>query len=193
MMMIESPWPALQSHHIPLTTSSPVACCTNGFVICLILNAIFTISHPLCSVLSSYLVCGRCRSPPSATRGVLTFSFQPQRRVESWVLHMNYACPDARELSNTSAIIIETIEKTIPAGSIIRQQGRKPDPGSPPGPRPPKHHTHGGTFPQMSWPCMGLAWAPVGAGVGPCVGPVWDPVWGRCGTLCGAEIGRAHV
>lgn len=35
---------------------------------------------------------------------------------------MNYACLDARVLSNTSAIIIETIEKTIPDGSIIRQQ-----------------------------------------------------------------------
>ena len=42
--------------------------------------------------------------------------------MESRVLHMNYACLDARVLSNTSAIIIETIEKTIPDGSIIRQQ-----------------------------------------------------------------------
>lgn len=42
--------------------------------------------------------------------------------MESRVSHMNYACPDARVLSNTSAIIIETIEKTIPDGSIIRQQ-----------------------------------------------------------------------
>lgn len=36
---------------------------------------------------------------------------------------MNYACLDARVLSNTSAIIIETIEKTMPDGSIIRQPG----------------------------------------------------------------------
>lgn len=33
---------------------------------------------------------------------------------------MNYASVDARVLSNTSAIIIETIEKTMPDGSIIR-------------------------------------------------------------------------
>lgn len=38
------------------------------------------------------------------------------------MLHMNYACLDARVLSNTSAIIIETIEKTMPDGSIIRQR-----------------------------------------------------------------------
>lgn len=42
--------------------------------------------------------------------------------MESRVLHMNYACLDARVLSNTSAIIIETIEKTMPDGSIIRQR-----------------------------------------------------------------------
>ena len=53
---------------------------------------------------------------------VLTFSSNPPLWVESRVLHMNYACLDARVLSNTSAIIIETIEKTIPDGSIIRQQ-----------------------------------------------------------------------
>lgn len=53
---------------------------------------------------------------------VLTFSSNSQLWVESRVLHMNYACLDARVLSNTSAIIIETIEKTIPDGSIIRQQ-----------------------------------------------------------------------
>lgn len=33
---------------------------------------------------------------------------------------MNYASLDARVLSDTSAIIIETIEKTMPDGSIIR-------------------------------------------------------------------------
>lgn len=38
------------------------------------------------------------------------------------MLRMNYACLDARVLSNTSAIIIETIEKTKPDGSIIRQR-----------------------------------------------------------------------
>lgn len=40
--------------------------------------------------------------------------------MESRVLLVNYACVDARVLSNTSAIIIETIEKTMPDGSIIR-------------------------------------------------------------------------
>lgn len=38
------------------------------------------------------------------------------------MLRMNYAYLDARVLSNTSAIIIETIEKTMPDGSIIRQR-----------------------------------------------------------------------
>lgn len=56
---------------------------------------------------------------------VLTFSSNLQLWVESRVLLMNYACLDARVLSNTSAIIIETIEKTIPDGSIIRQQGKE--------------------------------------------------------------------
>lgn len=53
---------------------------------------------------------------------VLTFSSNPQLRVESRVLRMNYAGLDARVLRNTSAIIIETIERTIADGSIIRQQ-----------------------------------------------------------------------
>lgn len=53
---------------------------------------------------------------------VLTFSSNPQLWVESRVSRMNYACLDARVLSNTSAIIIETIEKTMPDGSIIRQR-----------------------------------------------------------------------
>lgn len=57
---------------------------------------------------------------------VLTFSSNLQLRgVQSRVSLMNYACLDARVLSYTSAIIIETIEKTIPDGSIIRQQGQE--------------------------------------------------------------------
>lgn len=52
--------------------------------------------------------------------------------MESGVLRMNYACLDARVLSNTSAIIIETIEKTMPDGSIIsRREGGQPDPDGP--------------------------------------------------------------
>lgn len=108
----------------------------------------------LCTIISSYIVCDSIASSlvsfaialfvsallsiqttPRLHRGyeaVLTFSSNSQLWVESWVLSMNYACPDARVLSNTSAIIIETIEKTIPDGSIIRQQGTEPDPTPPP-------------------------------------------------------------
>lgn len=76
---------------------------------------------------------------------VLTFSSNPQLWVESRVLHMNYACLDARMPSNTSAIIIETIEKTIPDGSIIRQQEGETWSGrSPALPCQPNHHVHGG-------------------------------------------------
>lgn len=68
-------------------------------------------------------------------------------------MRLNYACLDARVLSNTSAIIIETIEKTKPDGSIIRQLrggrqggGGKLDPDAPlPG------RTRKGTFPGVSW------------------------------------------
>lgn len=52
----------------------------------------------------------------------------PQRWAESRVLCMNYAGWDTTEHWNTSAIIIETIEKTILAGSIIRLQVGESDP-----------------------------------------------------------------
>lgn len=52
----------------------------------------------------------------------------PQCCVESGVLHMNYAGWDTTEQRNTSAIIIETIEKTILVGSIIRLQVGESDP-----------------------------------------------------------------
>jgi len=83
---------------------------------------------------------------------VLTFSSNPQLWVESRVLHMNYACLDARVLSNTSAIIIETIEKTIPDGSIIRQQEEETWSGRSPA-CPAKLNTMRmeGTFTNMSW------------------------------------------
>lgn len=66
---------------------------------------------------------------------------------------MNYACLDARVLSNTSAIIIETIEKTKPDGSIIRQRGGgELDPDAPLLALPTQPvHTRKGTFPGMSW------------------------------------------
>lgn len=76
---------------------------------------------------SALLICPAVDTDnPLLRRGheaVLTFSSNPQLWVESGVLRMNYACLDARVLSNTSAIIIETIEKTMPDGSIIRQRG----------------------------------------------------------------------
>lgn len=83
---------------------------------------------------------------------LLTFSSNPQLWVESRVLHMNYACLDARVPSNTSAIIIETIEKTMPDGSIIRQwegetwSGRSP---ACPASLTTKHME--GTFTDISW------------------------------------------
>lgn len=75
---------------------------------------------------SAFLICPAVNTDNPLLRwgheAVLTFSSNPQLWVESRVLRMNYACLDARVLSNTSAIIIETIEKTMPDGSIIRQQ-----------------------------------------------------------------------
>lgn len=83
---------------------------------------------------------------------VLTFSSNPQLWVESRVLHMNYACLDARVLNNDSAIIIETIEKTIPDGSIIRQQEEETWSGrSPACPANLTTMHMEGTFTTMSW------------------------------------------
>lgn len=83
---------------------------------------------------------------------VLTFSSNPQLWVESRVLRMNYACLDARMPSNTSATIIETIEKTIPDGSIIRQQEGETWSGrSPACPANPTTTRTEGTFTGTSW------------------------------------------
>lgn len=83
---------------------------------------------------------------------VLTFSSNPQLWVESRVLHMNYACLDARVLSNTSAIIIETIEKTMPDGSIIRRREGETWSGRSPACPASLTTTHmEGTFTDMPW------------------------------------------
>lgn len=71
---------------------------------------------------------------------------------------MNYACLDARVLSNTSAIIIETIEKTMPDGSIMRQrEGGELDPDAPlPAPLTEPPHTWKGDLsrsPSGALPC----------------------------------------
>lgn len=75
---------------------------------------------------SAFLICPAVDTDNPLLRwgheAVLTFSSNSQLWVESRVSRMNYVCLDARVLSNTSAIIIETIEKTMPGGSIIRQR-----------------------------------------------------------------------
>lgn len=117
------------------------------------------IASPSC-VFGSTCFCSpylsRCQyrqpSAPWGHEAVLTFSSNPQLWVESRVLHMNYACLDARVLSNTSAIIIETIEKTIPDGSIIRQQEGETWSGRSPACPANLTTTHTeGTFTNTSW------------------------------------------